>query len=176
MPHCGNTIVVEATRTGGARITAQYAIDYGRDVYALPGSRRNPASIGCNELLHDGAKPLLDPSDVLFAIGRGGTLDGGWKPAPKPPASRDERAVIRALAGDGASIDQIEQRVRPPVETVVHLAPKPAKFTLVIPPGLHHTTNNGHPILPRRIAFFLRVIRWPFHASPSTERLNRLRR
>lgn len=103
-------VVVEATISGGARITANDAARYGRDVYALPGSRRNPAAAGCNALLLDGAKPLLEPADVLFAIGCGGTLEGGWA-APPPPADPDQRAVMSALAGDPATIDEIERRV-----------------------------------------------------------------
>ena len=103
-------VVVEATTTGGARITANDAARFNRDVYVLPGSRRNPAAAGCNALLQDGAKALLDPADVLFAIGRGGTVEGGWT-APPPPIDPDQRAVLRALAGDAATIDQIEQRV-----------------------------------------------------------------
>ncbi len=109
-------VVVEAGRTGGATITARIGIDYSRDVWALPGSRRNPAAAGCNALLLEGAKPLLDPGDMLFAIGQGGTLPGGWIPAPKPPTDRDQRAVLRALAGDGATIDEIERRCRLPAE------------------------------------------------------------
>jgi DNA processing protein len=103
-------VVVEATTTGGARITANDASRFNRDVYVLPGSRRNPAAAGCNELLQDGAKALLDPADVLFAIGRGGSVEGGWT-APPPPIDPDQREVLRALAGDAATIDQIEQRV-----------------------------------------------------------------
>ena len=103
-------VVVEATISGGARITANDAGRFGRDVYALPGSRRNPAAAGCNALLLDGAKPLLEPSDVLFAIGCGGTLEGGWA-TPPPPADPDQKAVLSALAGDPATIDEIERRV-----------------------------------------------------------------
>jgi DNA processing protein len=103
-------VVVEATSTGGARITANDAARFGRDVYALPGSRRNPAAAGCNALLLDGAKPLLDPADVLFALGRGGTVEGGWAEAPRP-VDPDQRAVLRALAGESATIDEIERRV-----------------------------------------------------------------
>jgi DNA processing protein len=102
-------VVVEATRTGGARITAEHGATYGRAVYALPGSRRNPAAAGCNELIADGAVPLLDPADILVALGRGGTSDGGWAPPP-PPADPDQRAVLRALAGEPATIDEIECR------------------------------------------------------------------
>jgi DNA processing protein len=103
-------VVVEATISGGSRITANDAVRFGHDGYALPGSRRNPSAAGCNALLLDGAKPLLEPADVLFAIGRGGTLEGGWA-APPPPADPDQRAVMSALAGDPATIDEIERRV-----------------------------------------------------------------
>jgi DNA processing protein len=106
-------VVVEATASGGARITANDAARFGRDVYALPGSRRNPAAAGCNALLLDGAKPLLDPADVLFALGCGGTLEGGWS-GPARPTDPDQRAVLRALAGDAASIDQLERRAALP--------------------------------------------------------------
>jgi DNA processing protein len=108
-------VVVEATSSGGARITANDAARFGRDVYALPGSRRNPAAAGCNALLLDGAKPLLDPSDVLFAIGRGGTVEGGWSD-PAAPIDPDQRAVLRALAGESATIDEIERRVPYPAD------------------------------------------------------------
>ncbi len=103
-------VVVEATLTGGTRITANDAVRFNRDVYAMPGSRRNPAAAGCNALLLDGAKPLLEPSDVLFAIGRGGTVEGGWT-APPPPIDPDQQAVLHALAGDSATVDEIERRV-----------------------------------------------------------------
>ena len=78
-------VVVEATVTGGSRITAERALDYGRPVFAIPGSRRNPAAAGCNALLADGAHPLLDPSDILLGLGMTSCLDRGWS-APTPSA------------------------------------------------------------------------------------------
>src|SRR5207245_8489766 len=62
-------VVVEATLKGGSRITAERALDYGRPLLAMPGSRRNPAAAGTNALIAAGAHPLLEPSDVLLAIG-----------------------------------------------------------------------------------------------------------
>jgi DNA processing protein len=106
-------VVVEATASGGARITANDAARFGRDVYALPGSRRNPAAAGCNALLLDGAKALLDPSDVLFALGCGDSFECGWR-SPSRPADADQRTVLRALAGDGATIGQLESRAALP--------------------------------------------------------------
>lgn len=107
-------VVVEATLSGGSRITADRALDYGRPVLAIPGSRRNPAAAGCNALLADGAQPLLDPSDVLVALG---LTPGGrrlWASAPstadRPPASAAATAVLKALAGEAAHPDQLASR------------------------------------------------------------------
>jgi DNA processing protein len=106
-------VVVEAKRTGGALITAGYAGDYGRTLYAVPGSRRNHAAVGCNALIADGAVSLLEPSDVLVALGRGGTLRGPWgSTAQDPPSDADEALVLRALAGEPASAEELERRTR----------------------------------------------------------------
>jgi DNA processing protein len=106
-------VIVEATAAGGSRITAKYAAEYGRDVYALPGSRRNSAATGCNALIADGAIPLLDPGDLLIGLGRGGTLPGDWGSAGVvPPTDDDEAAVMLALAGDPGAIDDLERHTR----------------------------------------------------------------
>jgi DNA processing protein len=103
-------VVVEATRSGGARITAGYAGEYGRDVFALPGSRRNPAAAGCNELIADGAQSILEPADLLIPLGRGGTRPGAWiSDGADGPSDRDEKAVLHALGGDPATIDELER-------------------------------------------------------------------
>jgi DNA processing protein len=103
-------VIVEAALSGGAQHTAKYALQFGRDLYALPGSRRNPGAAGCNRLLADGAMPLLDPSDVLGGIGQLGMLPGTWAPEPRPPVDADQRKVLRAMAGDGVTIDELERR------------------------------------------------------------------
>ncbi len=58
-------IVVEAALKSGSLITARLAMEQGRDVFALPGSIRNPLSRGCHQLLRDGANWLEETSDVL---------------------------------------------------------------------------------------------------------------
>ena len=103
-------VVVEATASGGSRITAGYAAEYGRDVWALPGSRRNPAAAGCNALIADGAHALLDPGDLLIALGRGGSRPGRWaSDGTDRPSDRDEAAVLHAMGGDPATIDDLER-------------------------------------------------------------------
>jgi predicted Rossmann fold nucleotide-binding protein DprA/Smf involved in DNA uptake len=85
-------------------------------VYALPGSRRNPAAAGCNALIADGAKPLLEPGDVLFEFGALGTVAGGWSSAAKPPRHPDDALVLHCLAGDPASIDEVERSTGLPAD------------------------------------------------------------
>ena len=106
--------IVEATLSGGSRITAERALDYGRPVLVMPGSRRNPAAAGCNALLADGAQPLLDPTDVLVALGLTPGGEKLWSTTPKrghgPPPSRAAEAVLKALAGEAAHPDQLASR------------------------------------------------------------------
>ena len=61
-------VVVEAGKKSGALITAQFAAEQGRDVFAVPGNVHAPQSIGTNQLIQDGARPLLQPRDVLEAL------------------------------------------------------------------------------------------------------------
>lgn len=106
--------IVEATLKGGSRITAERALDYGRPVMVMPGSRRNPAAAGCNALLADGAQPLLDPTDVLVALGLTPGAQKLWGTASHrgdgPDLSRNAEAVLKALAGEAAHPDQLATR------------------------------------------------------------------
>jgi DNA processing protein len=106
---CDVCVVVEATIDGGATITADYANSYGRTVYALPGARRNEAAAGCNALIADGAVPLLDPGDILLALGRG-RAGSNWQPPLPLPDDPDESRVLRTLAAEPASVDQLATR------------------------------------------------------------------
>ena len=62
-------IVVEAGEKSGADITCGYAGDYGRDVFAVPGSIHWEKSIGCNKLIRDGAVLVRDADDILEFYG-----------------------------------------------------------------------------------------------------------
>ena len=114
-------VVVEATLRGGSRITAERALDYGRPVFAMPGSRRNPAAAGCNALLADGAQPLLDPSDVLVALGMTPGARRGWSAkVPTHSISPQAAQLKRALAGEPAHPDDLAARTGlPPDEVAV---------------------------------------------------------
>lgn len=62
-------IVVQAAQKSGASITAQYALDQGRSVFAVPGMIDNPLSVGCHMLLQEGAMVAASIQDILTGLG-----------------------------------------------------------------------------------------------------------
>ncbi|MDP1809260.1 MAG: DNA-processing protein DprA [Actinomycetota bacterium] len=62
-------VVVEASKRSGALITADFALEQGKEVLVVPGSVRSPVSAGCHELLKQGAGLAASAEDILEAIG-----------------------------------------------------------------------------------------------------------
>jgi DNA processing protein len=96
------TVIVEARAKSGALITADFALEEGREVFAVPGEITSALSRGTNELLRLGAAPLLGSADVLEAL--------GLEPAPARRGARlsEQAARLRGLLSDrSASVDEL---------------------------------------------------------------------
>jgi DNA processing protein len=91
---CAATIVVEARERSGALITADLALEEGREVFAVPGEITSALSAGTNNLLKLGASPLTGAADVLscFGIEREADERAGSPLLELLPASADELA------------------------------------------------------------------------------------
>ena len=68
-------IVIESAASGGSLITAQFAAEQGRLVFAVPGRVDQPASAGCNDLIRDGAILVRNVNDILDEL-EGTILEG----------------------------------------------------------------------------------------------------
>ena len=66
------TLVVEAARRSGSLITARFAQEQGREVFAAPGSPLDPRAEGTNDLLRDGANFCTGAEDVIALLGAPG--------------------------------------------------------------------------------------------------------
>ncbi|HSK16380.1 MAG TPA: DNA-processing protein DprA [Gaiellaceae bacterium] len=96
------TVVVEARERSGALITADFALELGREVFAVPGEITAALSAGSNDLIRQGATPLLRAGDVLEALG----LEQA--PAEQAVALPDDQAAVLARLSDGArSLDEL---------------------------------------------------------------------
>jgi DNA processing protein len=111
------TIVVEAGETSGALITAEFAAEQGREVFAVPGSILAPQSKGTNRLIQNGALPLLSPDDVLQALDL--SRVGEQKAARRIlPADDVELQLMNTLGSEPLHVDEIRSQTGLPVEKV----------------------------------------------------------
>ena len=95
---CAATIVVEARERSGALITADFALEEGREVFAVPGEITSSLSAGTNALLRLGATPLTSAADVLESLGI---------ELPDPASPRISEAAASVLDRLPAAADEL---------------------------------------------------------------------
>ncbi len=110
-------IVIEAGQRSGALITASYATEQGREVFAVPGGIFAPKSKGPNRLIKSGAHPLLDSQDVLELLNM--TQISEQKAARNIlPSNSTEAKLFQALGLEPLHVDDISSQSNLPVEEV----------------------------------------------------------
>lgn len=105
-------VVIEAAFASGSLITARWAVDQGRQVFAVPGRVDHPMSAGCHRLIREGAELVERPADVLTALGRGAPAPAA---EPTPPRDPIARALLDALVGETLAADELSARLARPV-------------------------------------------------------------
>lgn len=115
-------LIAEAPAWSGALITANNAADQGRTVYAIPGPIDRPSSAGCNKLIQNGARLVLDAADILDdmnALLPPSAMMEASAPADRFPATltEAEQVIWAALAEGETQLDAIISRTGLPAAT-----------------------------------------------------------
>jgi DNA processing protein len=114
-------LVVEAGANSGALISVAQALEQGRSVYAVPGHINAPTAIGSNRLIQQGAKLVMDASDILDDLqillpASKRAPDAATRPLPE--LSEEERRVYDSIRETETSIDDIATQAELPSGTV----------------------------------------------------------
>ena len=121
-------VVVEAAHASGSLITARWAVEQGRTVFAIPGRIDQPMSRGCHRLLREGAELLESPADLLPALGLV-QLEERERVRPTHP-------LLVALRGETLTADELAQRLgSSTAETLVALVELELSGSIVRGPG-----------------------------------------
>jgi DNA processing protein len=110
-------LVTEAGTRSGALITADFAAEQGRDIFAVPGSILMRGSAGTNALIQDGAKVVLTPEDILEELNL--TMVAEHTEARRVlPADETEAALLSRLSSEPTHVDELQQQIGLPIAQV----------------------------------------------------------
>jgi len=102
-------LVTQAQSRSGALLTAQHALEQGKDVYAVPGEIGRPQFVGVNELIKSGARIVTDAADILadFGMGRTPRRSAAGPVLPPPSLNPVEKRVWEGLGGSPCHLDRL---------------------------------------------------------------------
>jgi DNA processing protein len=109
-------LVVEVTLSSGSLITARWAGEQGREVFAIPGSIHSPFAKGCHKLIREGAKLVETAQDVLDELGLGASAPATR--AAKAAAAAPESELLSMMGYDPVAIDVLIERTGASAEAV----------------------------------------------------------
>lgn len=111
------TIVVEAGETSGALITAEFAVEQGKEVFAVPGSILTPQSEGTNRLIEQGARPLLKMSEILDVL-KLEQIPEKQNSRKQFPLNPTETKLLQSLSQDPVHVDEVSRNSGLPISEV----------------------------------------------------------
>jgi DNA processing protein len=111
------TVVVEASVKSGALITADFAIEQGREVFAVPGNVFAPQSRGPNRLIQNGAHPLLDPQEILDILDLTRVTEQ-CEARVVLPANATEAQLFDILGHEPMHVDEVRAKTELSIEEV----------------------------------------------------------
>ena len=103
------TIVVEAATQSGSLITARYALEQNREVFAIPGSIHNPVARGCHALIQEGAKLVVSSQDVLQELGMVTSTKPTIKQKQRQLAQQHQK-LVKCIGYEPTAVDTIIER------------------------------------------------------------------
>jgi DNA processing protein len=111
------TVVVEAGVKSGALITANFAVEQGREVFAVPGNVFAPQSRGPNRLIQNGAHPLLDPQEILDILDLTRVTEQ-QEARIVLPANATEAQLFEVLSHEPIHVDEVRAQTNLSIEEV----------------------------------------------------------